>query len=234
MGLGNWIKQKYENIKKLIIEKTSSAYQTTKEKTRLFLIKLSIIALILILLYLLFLWLKPYFFEYLKSHPTLNAIYEHIAYNMANWTSLGLFYLSFLGSIFFLPIPAEATIIQYINLDYNLFLLIIISTVGGVLALLFNYFFGMLLGKRILKYFLKDNYEKMKGWVEKYGAIFLLIGAIFPSPLEMVCLIYGGVKYSIKKFIIYTTIGRILKVLMIYFLLDWITTVVIPYFKSFF
>ena len=234
MGLGNWISKKLNNFKEWISETSSNAYQTTKEKTKQLIIKLCIIGLIIIGLYLLFLWLKPYFFEFLKSHPTLNAIYEHITFHMANWTYLGLFYLSFLGSLFFLPIPAEATIIQYIHLNKSIILITLISTIGGVLGLLFNYFCGRLVGEKALKYFLKDNYEKMKGWVEKYGAFFLLIGAIFPSPLELVCLIYGGVKYSFKKFIIYTTIGRVIKVLMLYFLLDWITTVVIPYFKSFF
>ncbi len=236
MGLKDWISKRYHGFKKRMHDRLSAAWTSFKEKTKEIGRKIFIFAIIISVLYLLclllFPFIKSYFFEFLKSHRTLNAIYGHFVYQIANWTGLGLAYLSFAGSVFFLPIPVEVPIIQYVNHHYNLFLLIFFSTIGSSLGLLFDYLLGLIAGKKILKYFFKDDYDKMKKWVDNYGGFFLFFGAILPLPIEPVCLIFGAVKYNLKKFMMLTGIGRIIKVIIIYFLLGWIISSLIPYLKS--
>lgn len=224
----NYIKLKWNNFLK------TKFYNKLKEETRKLFIKAIIIGLIILGLYLLYLWLSPYFFEYLKQHPTLNAIYTHISTQISEQTYLGLFYASFFGAIFFITIPLELILIYYISIGRNIFLISLIIIIASVLGLFINYIIGRMLGAKVLKYLLKENFDKTKNWVDKYGAFFLVIGAAIPSPIEWACLIYGSAKYSIKKFLIYSAVGRILKVILIYFLFDWITKVVIPYFKAVF
>lgn len=228
MTFKEWIKKKFESFKK------SRFYIKLKEDLRKLFIKIIIIAAILFLVWLLFLWLKPYFFAFLKNHPWLNAIYTHIAYQISQKTYLGLFYASFFGAIFFVTIPLEIIILYYISLGYNIFLIGLVSVIGGIIGLFINYLIGLVLGKKIMKFFLKDAYDKMHDWTEKYGGFFLLIGCAFPSPIELVTVIFGTTKYSIKKFFIYTTIGRIIKVILLYFLADWLLKVVIPYLSNIF
>ncbi len=228
MTFKEWVSKKFNEFKK------TKFYIKTKERLRKLMIKLLIISVVLILFYIGFLWIKPYLVAYLNSHPWINAIYQHIIYQISQKTYLGLFYASFFGAIFFIAIPLEIILLYYISLGYNIFFIGAVSIIGGVLGLFINYLIGLLLGKKIMKYLFKDSFNKMHDWVEKYGGFFLVIGCAVPSPVELVTVVFGTAKYSIKKFFIYTTIGKILKIIILYFLADWLLKVVIPKFSGIF
>jgi len=228
MTFKEWVSNKFEAFKK------SKFYAKSKETTKKIAIKLGIILLILLAVYLLFLLVKPYLIQFLHNHPWINAVYEHIVMQITKKTYLGLFYASFFGAIFFITIPVELIIIYYISLGYNIIIIGLITTVASVLGLFVNYLIGLMLGKKIMKWILKDTYDKIKVWNDKYGGFFIFAGSFLPSPIEIACVIFGTTKYSIKKFFIYSTLGRILKTVALFFLADWLLTKVIPFFTHIF
>ena len=208
--------------------KKNKKVQEYKEKSKKVFIKLLIWIGIFLLLYLGFQLIKPYFFKFLQHHPVLNAIYEHITHQISEKTYLGLFYAATFGALFFITIPFEVLIIYYISLGYNIYLISIVALIGATLGLLANYGFGMMLGKHTLKHIFKDNYDKLKGWVDKYGGVFLFLGNLIPSPIEPATVIYGAARYPIRQFIVYSLLGRMIKIILLYFIVQYFSTTLLP------
>lgn len=234
MGLKSWFSEKYHSFKKSLAKKTQKFLEDVKEKTKEIALKLFILAIIILVLWLLFLFLKPHLIAFLERHPWLNRIYEHIIYQITRKTYLGLLYASFFGAIFFITVPLEIIILYYISLGKSIYFIGIITLIGGVFGLFMNYLIGILFGEKAMKFMLKDSYTKMKGWVDRFGGFFLVIGSALPSPIEVACLVFGATRYSIKKFFIYNAIGRVMKIIALYFLADWLLKIAIPYIQNLF
>lgn len=178
-------------------------------------------------LYILLLVFIIYFFyhnitlkimEFFESNPTLYNDFLYFSSQIKNSTLSGLLYISILGALFFLAIPMEAVFIYYLSSTFHsAFAIIIIIVIGSVIGLTINYFIGWMLGSKVLKrFFEKENYEKYKNYIDKYGGIVLVIGNVIPSPLEPLTLLYGSFNYSYKKFLIFSLIGRILKYTLLF------------------
>ena len=58
------------------------------------------------------------------------------------------------------------------------------------------------------------RYEKMLNWMRKYGSITILVLSIIPNPaFDMAGIIAGVLKMPIWKFLIFCTVGKIIKML---------------------
>jgi membrane protein YqaA with SNARE-associated domain len=183
-------------------------------------IKFFSILFIIIFLYLSYNKILYFIFELLKQNPTLYTYYLFIKDQIVNNTILGIFILSILGSLFFLALPSEALFIYFIgNTSLNPLLLILIVIFGNLTGLIFNYLFGFILGERIIKFIFSKNYEKYKKLVlSKWGGLILFIGNIFPGPIEVLTVFYGGFRYNIKKYFYLSLVGRTFKYLILFVL----------------
>ena len=101
-----------------------------------------------------------------------------------------------------------------------------------MLGMIANYGIGRLMGERVLKYFLKEKYDHFMKTFNKFGGAIIVLGNILPSPIEVVSIFLGATKYNFKKFIIYTTIGKIAKFYLIYSARNYFVEEVIPTFQN--
>lgn len=176
------------------------------------------IILLIFILYMFYHKITSLIMDYFKSNPTVYNDFLYFSSQIKNSTLPGLFYISILGALFFLAIPMEAIFIYYLSSTFHSALAIIaIIVIGSVIGLTINYFMGWVLGDKVLKkFFDKENYEKYKNYISKYGGVVIIVGNIIPSPIEPLTLLYGGFNYDYKKFFILSLIGRIIKYLILF------------------
>jgi uncharacterized membrane protein YdjX (TVP38/TMEM64 family) len=67
------------------------------------------------------------------------------------------------------------------------------------------------------------RYDQVVRWMEKYGELTTLVLAFIPNPLfDLAGLIAGLLKMPVWKFLLYCTIGKILKMMMFAYAGDWV------------
>lgn len=177
------------------------------------------IIIFVVLIYLFYDVLLGYFFELVKINPTVYRIYLNLEYQIANNTLSGLFYVSILGSLFFLTMPSEAIFIYYLtSTEYFFFLILIILLLGNIFGLIFNYLFGRILGERVMRKIFSKNFDKYQNKIDKYGGTFIFIGNIFPGPIELLSVFYGSFKFEFSRYVFLSFMGRLIKYSILFLL----------------
>jgi membrane protein YqaA with SNARE-associated domain len=178
---------------------------------------------------------RYYILEFFKGVPWLWSIVGPIVSEVQKGSLLGLFYLTFFGSLFFISIPAELSILYYLSLGHNPVIVIIITIIGNLSGHILDYLFGMAFGENLLTFFLKGNkIYWIKGVFEKIGGLIIVIANILPFGAEIVVLVLGAIRYNFKKFLIYSVIGMTTKYVSMFFLERYITENILPKIKEFF
>jgi membrane protein YqaA with SNARE-associated domain len=181
-------------------------------------IKWTIIILIVLYLYFNFHVVKGYFFDILKQNPTIYSYYLYMEAHIANATYIGLFFVSILGSLFFLALPSEMLFIYYLGFSDHFFpVLIVLMIAGNLVGLFINYAFGWVLGERFLLWMFKEKkFWQYKDRVDRYGGYLLFIGNILPGPIEVLVLFYGGFKFNLKRYMFLCFMGRLTKYIILF------------------
>jgi membrane protein YqaA with SNARE-associated domain len=129
-----------------------------------------------------------------------------------------LFISAFISATLF-PLGSEALLIYDIKEGYNIYLLVIVATIGNSLGSLLNYFLGLkgeeyLVEKKLLN---EKMIIKSKVYFDKYGSICLLFSwlPIIGDPITFVA---GILKYNLKKFIVLVVIAKLSRYLFIAYL----------------
>ncbi|QKF65592.1 membrane protein YqaA, SNARE-associated domain [Arcobacter venerupis] len=133
-------------------------------------------------------------------------------------TYLVLFFSALISATLF-PLGSEALLIYDIKEGYNLYLLILIATLGNSLGAVINYFLG-LKGEEYLvkKNLIKEKYiVKSKYYFDKYGGFSLLFSWL-PIIGDPITFIAGTLKYDFKKFLILVVVAKFSR----YLFLAWI------------
>jgi membrane protein YqaA with SNARE-associated domain len=111
---------------------------------------------------------------------------------------------------------SEALLLYNLNVNYNMYFLVIFATFGNVLGSCVNYYMGFkgeeyLEKKSILK---KEKINKYKLFYEKYGSYSLLLSwaPIIGDPLTFIA---GILKYDFKKFLFFVFIAKFLRYVFI-------------------
>jgi membrane protein YqaA with SNARE-associated domain len=126
-----------------------------------------------------------------------------------------LFVSAFISATLF-PLGSEALLIYDIKEGYNIYLLVVVATVGNSLGSLLNYFLGLkgeeyLVEKKLIN---EKMILKSKSYFDKYGSISLLFSwlPIIGDPITFVA---GILKYDLKKFIVLVFIAKLSRYLFI-------------------
>ncbi len=150
------------------------------------------------------------FEDFLSRYATAFEVYSHIKEAIGTQSLLGIGYMMFLLSLFFIPAPIEAVFIGLLLLPHDPYLLVLVSTIAGTLGHVFNYIMGFIFGRWILRNS-KDKTTSLMEWFYRSGGILLFIFNFLPLPSQPASIIYGFTKYSLIKFTMITFIGRFLK-----------------------
>lgn len=213
------IKRKLNNSKKKSNSSKLNKKQKVKRHAKVQMpknTKIYIIILLIVILYFTYNNIILFFLNLLNSNPQLYAMYLYMESQIQNNTFPGLFFMSFLGSLFFLSLPAEILYIYYLsNVDKSFLILLTIMVIGNTVGFVFNYLCGFIVGERILSMIFKKSYFKYKNFIDKYGGYFLFFGNILPGPVELLSIFYGGFRYSFKNYIYLCFMGRLVKFIII-------------------
>lgn len=126
-----------------------------------------------------------------------------------------LFISAFLSATL-LPLGSEALLIYNIKEGYNIYLLLLIATLGNSLGSVLNYYLG-LKGEEYLinKKFIKEKYINLsKNYFDKYGAICILF-AWLPIIGDPITFVAGVLRYNFRIFVILVVISKLSRYLFI-------------------
>ena len=193
-----------------------------------------IVLMIIVLACFIFFRLRFEIMEILKQNPAVWAVFSYVSHHLSQNTLTGLFLIIFISSLFFTTVPTEIFFLFYLTTSHNPVLIIIITIIANTLGLTFNFIVGFILGKKIMMFFLGSSFLKFHKWTEKFGGFIVFIGNLTPFPIQIPSLIFGAVRYSIRKFIFYCIIGQIGKYVILLFAKDYIVATVIPYLSALF
>ena len=144
----------------------------------------------------------------------INWYMAHITY----WT---IFLLMAVESSF-IPFPSEIVIppaaYKAASGDMNVFLVVLVGTLGAIAGGLFNYYLAKWLGKKLLMKFAdtrlahlmlidQSSIEKSEAYFRKHGKSSTLIGRLVPGIRQLISLPAGLANMKMSDFILYTTIG---------------------------
>lgn len=130
-------------------------------------------------------------------------------------TYLILFFSAFISATLF-PLGSEALLIYDIKEGYNIYLLVLVATLGNTLGSVVNYYLG-LKGEEYLveKKLLNEKYiTKSKGYFDRFGSVCILFAWV-PIIGDPITFVAGVLKYDFKKFLILVTISKFSRYLFI-------------------
>lgn len=122
----------------------------------------------------------------------------------------------------FIPFPSEIVIPpaawKAAQGELNIYLVVLSGTIGALIGALFNYYFGLILGRkliyrladtRIMHAMLVDQTAIMKAerYFIKYGKSSTLIGRLVPAIRQLISIPAGLAKMKMTDFLFYTTLG---------------------------
>lgn len=182
-----------------------------------------------IIIYLFYTPMLKFFLGLLEANPTLYSYYLYVEAQITNETLKGLFFITILGTLFFLALPSEAVFIYFLSsTNHQIYLIILSALIGNIIGMSINYGFGRLVGQKPLKWLFKKNFENYKEKVQKYGGWVLLIGNIIPGPIEVLAIFFGGFKFKYPVYVYLVLIGRLIKylILLVAFIFFWESIIV--------
>lgn len=160
---------------------------SSKKKAQDFIIKWFFILLGIGIIWYFYGTILDHILAFVHAYPVLDVPYRFFEYHISRTTVLGIIFGSFFSGIFFVALPSEALFLFYMNKHVMfVFFLILVVSAAVTMGLLVNYWMGRVFGERFLKWMFKENFEKYKRWINKYGGLILFFGNIFPSPIEPV------------------------------------------------
>jgi membrane protein YqaA with SNARE-associated domain len=149
----------------------------------------------------------------------LVAVFRHEIAGLGSYGYLGIFVLSVLGAAtIIVPVPGLALVFT-LGGTLNPLLVGLVSGVGGTLGETTGYLLGYG-GRAVVEN--KRMYQRIEGWMKRWGAVTILVLAIIPNPFfDVAGAAAGALRFPIWKFFLYGGIGRIIKHTFVAFAGAW-------------
>ena len=156
---------------------------------------------------------------------------DYILNILSKFSYLGIFFLIFIENVF-PPIPSELILVfgGFISksLNLNFLLLVVFATLGSSTGAIILYYAGKKIPLEKMESFLEKKWVKRLGfkpgdikkslkYFEKYSTFAVFFGRCIPVVRSLISIPAGMQNVSLRKFLIYTTIGSgIWNTLLIY------------------
>ena len=134
----------------------------------------------------------------------------------------GIFLVSILANATILvPVPG-VVFTSAMGTVFNPFWVAVAAGTGAAIGELSGYMAGFS-GQAVVEN--AARYDRVVGWMQKYGDITILVLAFIPNPLfDLAGMLAGVLKMPVWKFLIYCVIGKILKMMMFAYAGGWVIT----------
>lgn len=122
----------------------------------------------------------------------------------------------FAGYLFFILSPVELFFLYLITIEFSAPLLISLAIITAMFAQLIDYTIGYFVSDRFIVDVLGEKkYKKSKKRIEKYGNLTIFLFNLFPLSSPIIALIAGMLKYKLKKVLLYSFVGLLIKYIAI-------------------
>jgi membrane protein YqaA with SNARE-associated domain len=152
----------------------------------------------------------------------LTWLFEKISHGLTAVTNyliafgaFGLFAVAFLDSAL-VPLPGGADAVMLLLSVANpshVPLYVIVGTVGSVGGCLVLYYISRRAGGRALERFAESKRERVKGWLDRYDMMSVLVAAVLPPPFpfKLFVISTGVFRLNVVRFAIAVALGRIFR-----------------------
>jgi membrane protein YqaA with SNARE-associated domain len=142
----------------------------------------------------------------------LLVIYRDQVQALEGYGYPGIFLVSMLANAtLILPVPG-VLITSAMGAVFNPFWVAMAAGSGAALGELSGYLAGFS-GQAVIER--TPAYERMEGWMKKYGEWVVLVMAFVPNPLfDMAGIVAGALKMPMHRFLFWCWIGKLLKMLL--------------------
>lgn len=155
--------------------------------------------------------------DYASAQYLLNLFVENAGY--------GLVFLFMVIESSFLPFPSEVVVppAAYLAVtkgDMNIFLIVVVATLGAICGALINYALSVWLGRPIVYAFANSRLghaclideakvQKAEKYFDEHGAISTFIGRLIPAVRQLISIPAGLSRMSIGVFVVFTALGAL-------------------------
>ena len=144
-------------------------------------------------------------------HPlskTLNRVSEVLI----TFGPFGLFVVALLDSSF-VPLPSSADALMILLTTAHprwMVLYAAVATAGSASGCLILYYVSRRAGKRALARFSEKKQKRVKGWIDRYDVISVLVASLLPPPFPFKLFVVsaGVFHFSVARFLIAIIVGR--------------------------
>lgn len=148
----------------------------------------------------------------------------------------------------FIPFPSEVVVppAAYIactntgaGQDMNVYLVVLVATMGALVGAFINYFLALWIGRPLVYAFAdskighallinREKVEKAESYFDKHGAISTFIGRLIPAIRQLISIPAGIARMNIGQFGFFTFLGALVWNAVLGFLGYWLSTFVSP------
>ena len=144
------------------------------------------------------------------SRP-FRAIRGFVMQDISRFTPVGLFYLAFVGGLFFIPLPIEAFFFKGL-LNGNPAMLSFFLVLAGILpSQAVDYFIGDRFSPVVMQFMSRKKVYKAKRWVNRYGPHAIFFFNVLPLPSPLLTFALGIAKYNPVRLYAFLVLGNIVK-----------------------
>lgn len=143
----------------------------------------------------------------------LQFIQEYGAAAVREYGLLGIFLASAAGSTIFLPLSAELTFPLLVAANVNRLAILAAATLGALAGTLVNYWLGYRGVRLADKYLKKEDLEKARRIMNRYGwvGVMAALAVPLPLPIDPLTILCGMIRMDLKEFIAAVAIGKAIK-----------------------
>ncbi|MDE6792747.1 MAG: DedA family protein [Muribaculaceae bacterium] len=129
----------------------------------------------------------------------------------------------------FIPFPSEVVVPPAAYLactntgagsDMNIFLVVIIATLGALVGAFINYYLALWIGRPVVYSFAesrlghifminKEKVEKAEAYFDKHGAVSTFVGRLIPAIRQLISIPAGIARMNVGQFAIFTFLGAL-------------------------
>lgn len=155
--------------------------------------------------------------DYASAQYLLNLFVENAGY--------GLVFLFMVIESSFLPFPSEVVVppAAYLAVtkgDMNIFLIVVVATLGAICGALINYALSVWLGRPLVYAFANSRLghaclideakvQKAEKYFDEHGAISTFIGRLIPAVRQLISIPAGLSRMSLGVFVVFTALGAL-------------------------
>jgi membrane protein YqaA with SNARE-associated domain len=141
----------------------------------------------------------------------IEKFWAGIARNIAQSTLLGVLYTALIGGLFFVVMPVEILFARFLAAENPFLAVLLIYLSGLAVAYTVNYFIGWRLSGVAKKLIAPRKFYKLKGTLNRYGAIAIYIFNAVPLPSQPLAAILGVFRYNKTRFYVFFLLGQLTK-----------------------